>query len=100
LAPIKVAILPLVKNKEVITQKAEEVYHLLKKEFTCEYDESGSVGKRYRRQDEIGTPFCVTIDFDTVEKDNCVTIRDRDAMTQERIKIDELSAVLHQKLGL
>lgn len=100
LAPIKVAILPLVKNKEVITNKAEEVYHLLKKEFTCEYDESGTVGKRYRRQDEIGTPFCVTIDFDTVEKDNCVTIRDRDAMTQERIKIEDLVSVLHQKLGL
>jgi glycyl-tRNA synthetase len=98
LAPIKVAILPLVKNKEIITSKAREVFAELKKKFVCEYDETGSIGKRYRRQDEIGTPFCVTIDFDTVEKDQSVTVRDRDSTKQERVKIDELVAFLEKKL--
>jgi len=99
LAPVKIAILPLVKNKEVITSKAQEIYKTLKKYYVCEYDEGGSIGKRYRRQDEIGTPFCITIDFDTVEKDNCVTIRDRDAMTQERIKVENLVETMQQKFG-
>jgi glycyl-tRNA synthetase len=89
LAPIKVAILPLVKNKIDITNKAREVYEMLKKEFTCAYDEVGAIGRRYRRHDEIGTPFAVTIDFDTLEK-NDVTIRDRDTMQQERISIQDL----------
>ena len=89
LAPVKVAILPLVKNKPEITKKAKEIYGMLKASFTCQYDESGSVGRRYRRQDEIGTPFCVTIDFETLEN-NDVTIRNRDTMKQERIKIKEL----------
>ena len=99
LAPIKVAVLPLVKNKEIITGKAREIYHSLKKYFTCEYDESGSIGKRYRRQDEIGTPFCVTVDFDTIEKDDSVTIRDRDTTSQERVKIADLIGTLREKLG-
>jgi len=86
IAPYKVAILPLQKN---LNEKAEAVYNLLSKEFMCDYDEAGSIGKRYRRQDEIGTPYCVTIDFDTLE-DDTVTIRDRDTMKQERIKIDKL----------
>lgn len=98
LAPIKVAVLPLVKNKEIITGKAREIYHSLKKYFTCEYDESGSIGKRYRRQDEIGTPFCVTVDFDTIEKDDSVTIRDRDTTSQERVKIADLIGTLREKL--
>lgn len=98
LAPIKVAILPLVKNKEIITKKAGEIYHSLKNKFTTEYDESGSIGKRYRRQDEIGTPYCVTIDFDTVEKDEAVTVRDRDTTKQERVKIKELESYLREKL--
>ncbi|HLG25548.1 MAG TPA: His/Gly/Thr/Pro-type tRNA ligase C-terminal domain-containing protein, partial [Candidatus Gracilibacteria bacterium] len=67
-------------------------------ELTCEYDESGSIGKRYRRQDEIGTPYCVTIDFDTIEKDNSVTVRDRDSMKQVRVKIDDLAAHLTDEL--
>jgi len=62
----------------------------LKDKFRCEYDDNGNVGKRYRRQDEIGTPYCVTIDFDTIEKDNTVTVRDRDTMKQDRVKIEEL----------
>ena len=94
LAPYKVAILPLSKK---LSEKAEEVYENLSKKFMCEYDESGSIGKRYRRQDEIGTPYCVTIDFDTLE-DNTVTIRDRDTMEQIRVKIDELEKWIDGKI--
>ncbi len=89
LAPIKVAVLPLVKNKEELTKKAKEVFDLLNPHFKCYYDEVGSIGRRYRRQDEIGTLFAVTVDFETLEKNN-VTVRDRDTMKQERIKIEEL----------
>ncbi len=85
-APYKVAILPLQKN---LSEKAKEVYSMLSKYFMCDYDESGSIGKRYRREDEIGTPFCVTIDFDTLN-DNTVTIRERDSMKQIRLSISEL----------
>ena len=94
LAPYKVAVLPLSKK---LSEKAEEVYSQLSKKFMCEYDETGSIGKRYRRQDEIGTPFCVTIDFDTLE-DDTVTIRDRDTMEQVRVKIDELETWINQKI--
>ena len=94
LAPYKVAILPLSKK---LSEKAEGVYASLSKKFMCDYDEAGSIGKRYRREDEIGTPYCVTIDFDTLE-DNAVTIRDRDSMEQVRVKIDELEAWLETKL--
>ena len=87
LAPYKVAVLPLQKN---LSEKAKEVYAMLSKEFMCDYDEAGSIGKRYRRQDEIGTPFCVTIDFDTLEN-NTVTIRDRDSMGQIRMPVDQLA---------
>ncbi len=86
IAPIKVAVLPLQKQ---LNEKAEEIYSALSKKFSCDFDGSGSIGKRYRRQDEIGTPFCVTVDFDTLE-DGCVTIRERDTMKQERIKIEDL----------
>lgn len=94
LAPYKVAVLPLSKK---LSEKAEEVYSNLSKKFMCDYDEAGSIGKRYRREDEIGTPYCVTIDFDTLE-DNCVTIRDRDTMEQVRVKIDELEAWIQEKV--
>ena len=94
LAPYKVAVLPLSKK---LSEKAEEVYKKLSKSFMCDYDETGSIGKRYRREDEIGTPYCVTIDFDTLE-DNCVTVRDRDTMEQERIKIDELERYIEEKI--
>lgn len=86
LAPIKTAVLPLSKK---LSDKAREVYTMLSSEFMCEYDEAGSIGKRYRRQDEIGTPFCITYDFDS-EEDSSVTIRHRDTMEQERVKIDDL----------
>ena len=94
LAPYKVAVLPLSKK---LSEKAEEVYSKLSEKFTCDYDEAGSIGKRYRREDEIGTPYCVTIDFDTLE-DETVTIRDRDTMEQVRVKIDELEAWISEKM--
>ena len=94
-APYKVAVLPLQKN---LSEKAREVLHKLNKEFMCTYDEAGSIGKRYRRQDEIGTPFCVTIDFDTLN-DDTVTIRNRDTMAQERIKIDDLINFVNAKIA-
>ena len=94
LAPYKVAILPLSKK---LSTKAEEVYQQLSKKYMCDYDEAGSIGKRYRREDEIGTPYCITVDFDT-ETDNSVTIRDRDTMEQVRVKIDELEAWLDKKI--
>ena len=94
LAPYKVAILPLSKK---LSDKANEVYAQLSKRFMCDYDESGSIGKRYRREDEIGTPYCVTIDFDTLE-DESVTVRDRDTMQQIRIKINELENWIEEKI--
>ena len=94
LAPYKVAVLPLSKK---LSEKAEEVYAKLSKNFMCDYDEAGSIGKRYRREDEIGTPYCVTVDFDTLE-DNTVTIRDRDTMEQIRLKIDDLEKWIEEKI--
>ena len=92
LAPIKIAVLPLSK-KEELTQPALEILNNLQKNWMCQYDETGSIGKRYRRQDEIGTPYCVTVDFETIN-DQAVTVRDRDTMKQERIKISELVVYL------
>lgn len=89
LAPVKVAVFPLLKNKPELVEKAREVYKALAGEVPTEWDDNGNVGKRYRRQDEIGTPYCVTIDFDTLE-DDTVTIRDRDTTRQERVKISDL----------
>ncbi len=94
LAPYKVAVLPLQKK---LTEKAEEIYKNLCKKFSCTFDETASIGKRYRRQDEIGTPYCVTIDFDTLD-DNCVTVRERDSMAQIRISIEELEEYLTKNL--
>ncbi len=94
IAPYKVAVLPLQKN---LSEKAREIYKKLSKHFMCTYDEAGSIGKRYRRQDQIGTPYCVTIDFDTME-DGTVTIRDRDTMEQKRISVDELVAFVNEKI--
>ncbi|MFA7169640.1 MAG: glycine--tRNA ligase [Candidatus Paceibacterota bacterium] len=97
LAPIKVAIFPLLKNKPDLVEKAQKIYDELKSSYMCEFDDSGNIGKRYRRQDEIGTPYCVTVDFESLE-DEAVTVRDRDTMTQERIKISELLEYLEKKL--
>ena len=98
LAPIKVAVMPLVK-KDGLPEIAQKVVDELKYDFSYQYDEKDSIGKRYRRQDAIGTPFCVTIDHDTVT-DGCVTVRDRDTMTQERVKIEELRALIDKKVSL
>lgn len=97
LAPIKAAIFPLLKNKPELVEKARAIYDTLKANYMCEFDDSGNIGKRYRRQDEIGTPFCVTVDFETLE-DGAVTVRDRDTMTQQRIAIAELENYLAGKL--
>ena len=96
IAPIKVAILPLVK-KEPLAGVSRKIFDDLLQKYKCEYDIAGSIGKRYRRQDEIGTPYCVTVDFDTLE-DQAVTVRDRDSMTQTRIAIDKLDDYLSERL--
>jgi glycyl-tRNA synthetase len=97
IAPVKVAVFPLLKNKPDLVNKARTVFEILHKAWPCFWDEVGAIGRRYRRQDEIGTPFCVTVDFDTLD-DNTVTLRDRDSMVQERISIDALPAKLHDAL--
>ena len=94
LAPFKACVLPLSKK---LAEQAGEVYEMLSKKFCVDYDETGSIGKRYRRQDEIGTPLCVTYDFESVE-DGCVTVRDRDTMQQERIKIEDLTAYIEKRM--
>jgi glycyl-tRNA synthetase len=91
LAPIKIAVFPLLKNKPALVARARDIFVMLKQEWQCEFDDNGNIGKRYRRQDEIGTPYCVTVDFETLE-DEAVTVRNRDTMTQERIKIADVQA--------
>ena len=93
IAPVKIAVLPLSKK---LSEQATEIYTNLCKKYNCEFDERGNIGKRYRRQDEIGTPFCITYDFDS-EEDGMVTVRDRDTMEQERIKITDLKAYFEEK---
>ncbi len=99
LAPVKCAVLPLVKNKKPITELADKIYNELKYDFNCQYDEKDTVGKRYRRQDAIGTPYCVTVDFDSLE-DNMVTIRDRDNLRQERIPIENIRKYIAERCSL
>ncbi len=99
LAPIKIAVFPLLKNKPELVAKAREVYNQLKINWRCEFDDNGNIGKRYRRQDEIGTPYCVTIDFDTLENSE-VTVRDRNTMEQSRIKISDLEKFMTEKIKL
>jgi glycyl-tRNA synthetase len=88
LAPVQYAVFPLLKNRPELVAKAREVYEELSKKFVCEWDDNGNIGKRYRRQDEIGTPYCVVIDFQTLE-DGTVTVRDRDTTEQKRVKPEE-----------
>ena len=97
LAPIKVAVLPLSRNERLVP-KAREVFDLLKGSWMCDYDDAGSIGRRYRRQDEVGTPFCVTIDFESLD-DNAVTIRDRDSMSQDRLHIEKVAGHLGNRLN-
>jgi glycyl-tRNA synthetase len=98
LSPIKAAVMPLIKKPELETI-ASKLLSELQKDFKCEYDTAGSIGKRYRRQDEIGTPACITVDFDTIN-DLAVTIRDRDTMVQERIALDKVKSYLKEKFSL
>ena len=98
LAPIKVAVLPLLK-KDGLPELAQKVVDEIKYDFNYQYDEKDSIGKRYRRQDAIGTPFCVTVDHDSL-KDNCVTVRDRDTMEQVRVPISELRAMIDKKVNM
>jgi len=105
LAPVKAAVFPLLRNKEELVSKAREIYSSLRKEIPgVAWDDNGNVGKRYRRQDEVGTPFCVTIDFDTLEGEenskDTVTVRNRDTMKQERVAIDDLVDYLKEKIGI
>ena len=93
LAPVKIGVLPLSKK---LNEGAEKIYQRLSKKYNCEYDDRGNIGKRYRRQDEIGTPFCVTYDFDS-EDDHAVTVRDRDTMEQVRVPITELKNYFEDK---
>jgi glycyl-tRNA synthetase len=96
--PIKVAVFPLLKNKPELMEKARGVFSLLQKQWPCFWDTAGAIGRRYRRQDEIGTPCCVTVDFDTLE-DGAVTVRDRDTTTQERVAIEGLREYFLARLG-
>ena len=95
LAPVKIGVLPLSKK---LNEGAEKIFNELSKKYNCEFDDRGNIGKRYRRQDEIGTPFCITYDFDS-ETDGAVTVRDRDSMEQERIKIEDLKAYFEDKFS-
>lgn len=99
-APYKIAVFPLLRNKPQLVDKAKDIFNELKKNWRCEFDDNGNIGKRYRRQDEIGTPYCVTVDFETLEKDNKVTIRDRDSMKQERVAVSELENYFSKKFSI
>jgi glycyl-tRNA synthetase len=96
LAPVKVAVLPLSRNTD-LSPKARDLSAALRKRWNCDFDDAGAIGRRYRRQDEIGTPYCVTVDFDTLS-DDAVTVRDRDTMKQERIGLDSIESYLAERL--
>jgi glycyl-tRNA synthetase len=98
IAPVKVAVLPLLKNKPELVARAQSLYRKLQRRYAVFYDESGAIGRRYRRQDEIGTPWCVTIDFETIEQDGRFTLRERDSMQQRRIDEAELFALLDEQV--
>ena len=98
LAPLKAAILPLTK-KDGMPEKAREIMKSLQLDFNCQYEEKDSIGKRYRRQDAIGTPFCITVDHQTLE-DNTVTLRDRDSMSQERVSVSKLHSMISEKVNI
>ena len=98
-APIKCAVLPLLKNKEELTKAASDITATLKKSMNVQYDEKDTIGRRYRRQDAVGTPYCVTVDFDTLEN-NTVTLRDRDTLVQERVAIEDLPKIVGAKVGM
>lgn len=99
LAPVKVAVLPLLKNKEELTAAAKKIYSQLKMEFSCQYDEKDAIGRRYRRQDAIGTPYCLTVDFDTLQ-DGTFTLRDRDTLEQERVTLSRAVEIIRTKVSM
>lgn len=99
IAPVKVAVLPLKRNEERLVSKAKDIFNQLKFSFNCQYDDTGSIGKLYRRQDAIGTPFCVTVDFESLD-DNTVTIRERDSLRQERIPIEKIEGIVREKVDM
>jgi glycyl-tRNA synthetase len=98
IAPIKVAVLPLLKNKEELVSVARDLFDKLRRRWNCQYDAAGAIGRRYRRADEVGTPYCITIDFDTIETDNAVTIRDRDTTDQVRIPLKDVISYLSERI--
>jgi glycyl-tRNA synthetase len=98
-APIKVGIFPLVKNKPVLVERAQEIYKLMQKRWNVIYDQSGAIGRRYRRIDEAGVPFGITIDFDTIEGDGTVTVRNRDTTEQERLSVEEAIAMIEGEIN-
>ncbi len=99
IAPVKVAVLPLLKNKEQLTNRAKALHAKLQRRYAVQYDDGGAIGKRYRRQDEAGTPWCVTIDFETIEKPgDTFTLRERDSMQQRRITEAELFQLLEEQV--
>jgi glycyl-tRNA synthetase len=98
IAPVKAVVLPLVKNKEALVSVARDLYDKLRLRYNVQWDVSGAIGRRYRRADEVGVPFCITVDFDTIEKDNTVTIRDRDSTEQVRVPLDEVVSYLSKQI--
>ena len=98
LAPIKAAVLPLVKNKPLLVEKAQEIYAKLQRRYHVTYDAAGAIGRRYRRMDEVGTPYCVTVDCETIEGDGKVTLRERDSTEQRRITVDELLEYMEEQI--
>ena len=98
IAPVKVSVLPLLKNKEALVSVARDLYDELKKRWNVSWDATGAIGRRYRRADEVGTPFCITVDFETIEDDAGVTIRDRDTTEQIRLPIDEVIPYLSKQI--
>jgi len=98
IAPTKVSVLPLVKNKEALVSVARELFEKLQMRWNVSWDATGAIGRRYRRADEVGTPYCITVDFDTIEKDGAVTIRDRDTTEQIRINMDEVIPYLSKQI--
>ena len=98
IAPIKCAVLPLVKNKEPLVKAARELFDQVRTRWNCQWDASGAIGRRYRRSDEVGIPFCITVDFETIEEDGAVTVRDRDTTEQVRIPLDEVIPYLSKAI--
>jgi len=99
LAPVKCAVLPVVRVNEALTQKARAIFNEIKYSFNCQYDEKDAIGRRYRRQDQLGTPYCITIDEQTIE-DNTVTIRERDSMQQERIDVTMVEKIVSERVDI